>query len=263
MTIESDKNLGLTGSILVLLGVISSFLTIARYALPNSNMFLSGLTVVSGLFGLLSVVGWLLFFVAIYNFSKHYRERKIFDYILYGIIATIVAGVIVGVTFAVFSLGTIIGSSLTSTAMTSSVLDSFAVFMPFFSVIGLIYIVFKVKALNLLSAKSQVYLFNTSAKVFLTGAIVQIILGVIFVLLQFSFSMYNLFSVPAGLVQYVAWALLAKAFYSITPSSIPMAASPTVYPAASAVPNQTKYCIHCGAANSTDMVYCVKCGKKQ
>ncbi len=270
MSAQTDRNLGGIGSILVLLGVIGTIINVVRYAFP-STLLLAGLSLVSGLFGLLSFVGWLLFLVAMYNLSKYYNERRIINYIVYGFAAAFVAAIIVGVAFAMFAIGTILGSSSFPLTGTSSIFDSLGTFSPIFGVVGLVYIVFKLKALNLVSAKTQISLFSKSALVFVVGAIVQIAVSIGLViwasasLTTISLFSLALVSLPGGLIQYVAWAMLAKAFYSIKPSQIPVAAYAPVYPSssASAVAGQTKYCIHCGAANSPDMTYCIKCGKKQ
>ncbi len=270
MSAQTDKNLGGIGSILVLLGVIGTIINVVRYAY-SSTLFIAGLSLVSGLFGLISFVGWLLFLVAMYNFSKYYNERRIFNYIVYGIVAAFVAAIIVGVAFALFALGSVLGSSSFPTAGVTSVFESLATFTPIFGAVGLVYIVFKLKALNLVSAKTQIPLFSKSALVFLVGAIVQIVVAIGLViwasssLTTISLYTFALVGLPSALIQYVAWAMLAKAFYSIKPSQIPVAAYSPVYPtsSASAVAGQTKYCIYCGAANSPDITYCVKCGKKQ
>jgi uncharacterized membrane protein len=268
MTIQSIRSLGGIGSILVALGALSSVFSVIRILFPISGALYSGLSLIGDVISFVSFIGFILFLVAMYNSSRQYNEHKIFNYILYGIIATIAAGLILGIVFALFFLGSFLGgSSFSTTTMSSSIPnsleDSLAIFMPVFGLVGLIYIGFTVKSLNLLSAKSQVPLFNTAAKVFLIGAVVQIVMVTVFAILNFSLDMYSVLSLPGGIIQYLAWALLAMAFFKINMPPTPIVTSSTIYSSSSASTAQTKYCIHCGAANSPDMIYCVKCGKKQ
>ena len=266
MTIQSDKTLGGIGAVLVLVGAISSIFSIIRFAFQNNTALYLVTSSIGGLISLVAFVGFLLFLVAIYNFSKDYNERKIFDNILTGIIATIVVGVVAAVAFVIFAFTSIL--ELADPALFSStLLTAISPFVVVFGFVSLIYLVFMVKSLNLLADKSQIILFNKSGKIFLAGAAVNIVAGIALAIWAsinpVTVDQYGLFFVPGGLVQYLAWAVLAKAFFSITPPPIEMTVSQTAYPAASAVTDQTKYCMHCGAANSADMVYCVKCGKKQ
>ena len=89
--------LGGVGACLTLLGAISTVLSLVRYAFPNFAAADLAFSSVSGVVGLLAFVGFILFFVAMYGFSKDYSEHKIFDYILYGLIIAIVAAVIAAI----------------------------------------------------------------------------------------------------------------------------------------------------------------------
>ena len=143
--------------------------------------------------------------------------------------------------------------------------------LPVIGFVSLINVVFNVRAFNLLGDKSKVPLFRTAAKVLLAAALIGIVLAIIFAVIAAYVSLsYNtllaLLSV-GGLVQDVAWVLLAMAYFRIKPPA-PQAvsaqppfqvAAPTSAPA---VPGQVKYCTHCGAPNPTDAVYCTRCGQK-
>ena len=94
LTIESNRTLGGVAAILMLIGVISQASTafeVCFSQFAGASIF----TGIGGLFGVLSFVGFLLFLVAMYGFSKDYQEHRIFSYLLYGIIITIVAAVVV------------------------------------------------------------------------------------------------------------------------------------------------------------------------
>ena len=120
MTIQSDKTLGGIGAVLVLVGAISSIFSIIRFAFQNNTVLYLVTSSIGGLISLVAFVGFLLFLVAIYNFSKDYNERKIFDNILTGIIATIVVGVVAAVAFVIFAFTSIL--ELADPALFSSTL---------------------------------------------------------------------------------------------------------------------------------------------
>ena len=122
------------------------------------------------------------------------------------------------------------------------------------------------RAFNLLSDKSKVPLFRTGAKVLLAGALVNIVIAVIFAVGGFYvlLSLNTLLALltTGNLVQSVAWVLLAMAYFRIqapAPAAPMQATSPINAPPVS---GQVKYCPHCGAPNQTDAIYCAHCGQK-
>jgi uncharacterized membrane protein len=262
--------LGGVGACLILLGVISTVLTLARFAFPDSLGMNLAYSLATSVIGILALVGFVLFFIAMYGLSKDYNEHRIFDYVLYGLIITIVAAVIAGLILIVYfftNLASIfpnLNVTPSSPQINSTMLSALAPFLGVFGFITLINIVFNVLALNLLASKTQVRLFRTTAKVFLAGAVVQIAAGIVFAVWASSGSVsldtIALVSVPGGLVQYIAWALLAKAFFTINVPPTQTGAPSNVY---GAVTGQVKYCPYCGAQNTADTIYCVQCGKKQ
>ena len=120
---------------------------------------------------------------------------------------------------------------------------------------------FNVLAFKLLGKKSGVPLFRTGALVLLAGAVVNVAVGIVFAVLTYSgsidYNTYLLAAIPGGLVQDVAWVLLAMAFFrikapptqTITPSNVPPVAG------------QMKYCPNCGTPNQTDAAYCTDADK--
>jgi uncharacterized membrane protein len=269
MSIQSGRTLGGAGATLVALSAVTSVFTIIRYLSPNSAELNSVLSSTGVLISLLSFIGFILFFVAMFNFSREYNEHKIFHYILYGIILNIIAGVIASITMLAFSLADLsrISVSISPSEIPSYLLGSVSPFVPIFGLVSLLYLVFMVQALRILGRKTQDHTFNNAGKIFLVGALVQIVAGVGLAVWAsintVSLDLYSLVFVPSGLVQSVAWAVLAKAFFNITPQATPLITSPTPYSGGSTAQTQTKYCIHCGAPNSLDAEYCVRCGKKQ
>jgi uncharacterized membrane protein len=270
LTIESNRSLGGIAAILMLIGVISQITTFLRYIFPNSMgaLIVAG---IGGLFGILSFVGFVLFLVAMYGFSKDYQEHRIFSYLVYGIIITIIAFVILFAilfVFILYNLSTIfpsISSSASSSLQVSSEMSkTFGLVLPLFGLVGVIWIAFNVKAFDLLSDKSKVPLFRTGAKVLLAGALVNIIIGIVFA----AVSTYTVLPINTllalltigGLVQDVAWVLLAMAFFRIqAPAIQALPATPVNIPP---VFGQVRYCMHCGAPNQTYAIYCTRCGQQ-
>ena len=272
MTIESNRMLGGIGACFTVIGAVSSVSSLIQYAYPNSVAASLAFSAVTSIIGAISFVGFLLFLIAMYGFSKAYGEHKIFDYILYGIIITIVAAVIaLAIIFVIIfsNIASIIPSLNPSTAtpsptqITSTMQAYLAPFLPVIGFVSLIEVVFTVRAFNLLGDKSQVRLFRTAAKILLAGALLTVVIGIVFAALAssalISFNALLIMAVPGGIVQDVAWALLAVAFFRIrapptqtfTPSSV------------QAVNGQVKYCPNCGTQNRQDAIYCTRCGQKQ
>lgn len=270
MTIESNRTLGGISACLILIGAISQITSLFQYIFPNSIgiVVFSG---IGGLFGILSFVGLILFLIAMYGFSKDYNEPKIFTNILYGLIITIIAAVVLVAIFVVvilFNLSTLLpnfsSSATSSSQISSSMSKIFSETLPFFSLVGVIWIAFNVLSLNLLADKSKVPLFRTGAKVLLAGALVNIVLAIIFAVvgIYVAIPLNSLFAlfIVGGLVQDVAWLLLAMAYFRIqAPASPASAVAPVnVQP----VSGQVKYCPNCGTPNPPDATFCTRCGQK-
>ena len=268
MTIQTNRTLGGIGACLTVIGAVSSVSSLLLYAYPNSGAVTLAYSAITSIVGSLSFIGFILFFIAMYGFSKDYNEHRIFDYILYGIIVTVVAAVVVGVIafIIIFSnLGSIIpnlnGSSNSPTQATDMILTNLS---PVFAIIGfvaLIFVIYFVKAFNLLSDKSQVSLFRTAAKILLIGSLLSIALEFAFAALAYSGlasrNTLTIVAVPGGLVQDIAWLLFAIAFFRIKPT-VTQTLTPTYMPTVS---GQPKYCSNCGNPNQQDSTYCTRCGQ--
>ena len=270
MTIESNRTLGGAAAILMLIGVISQASTAFGYLFPRSTGT-AILAIIGGLFSIFSFVGFLLFLVAMYGFSKDYQDHRIFSYLLYGIIITIVAAVIllaILVIVILFNLSTLFpnlsSSAPPSSQITSEMSKIFGFVFPLFGLVGIIWVASNVKAFNLLSDKSEVPLFRTGAKVLLGGAIVNIVIAIIFAAVS-SYVAVSLSTLLAlltigGLVQSVAWVFLAMAYFKIRAPVVPVQADSSINIPPVSV--QVKYCTLCGAPNQPNAQYCSNCGQK-
>ncbi len=209
MTLETSKNLGGIGAILMLIGVIPvlSFLWVVAFA------------------------GLVLVMIALKGFADYYHESGIFNNALYGVVAAIVGGVVAVVLILTSLVGFLgaIGISVQSwTSWTTTVpninyqnIDLNAI-MPYVLVIlasllvlfigVVIMAIFVRKSLGLMSSKTGKGLFGTTGLIMLIGAVLTIIgIGVLLI--------------------WIALIPLAAAFFSIQPQQAqPVAAASNPMP---------------------------------
>ncbi len=275
MTIESNRTLGGVAAILTVIGLLSNFITIAEYATLGTsrvsvpNLALAG---VSGLLGILSFIGFILFLVSMYGFSKDYQERRIFNHVIYGFIITIVAAVVAVALWFALSIGSIF-SKVPSLGTQPSTADIQSIITPYVSpltivigLVALIYAIFVMRAFNLIGDKSTEPMFKTGAKLVLLGGLVTVavttIVGVIMATGQVSLDVFTLAAVPGGFVQIAAWAVLAKAYFSIKAPPPQAFTQPNpMQPTAPYSASPPIYCSYCGAQNQPSATYCTQCGK--
>jgi uncharacterized membrane protein len=269
LTIQTNRTLGGIGAVFSVLGVVSSISSVFLYGYPTSSGAKLSLALISGVVGLFAFVGFILFLIAMYGFSRDYNDHRIFNYLLYGFLGTIVAvviAVIVVVVVFLSNLGSIIPNLNQSTTTPSQVSTSMLTFMsPYlavFSFVGVIWVLFNVLAFRLLGEKSGVPLFRTAALVLLAGAIVNVGVGIMFALLMYwgsiDYTTFLLASIPGGLMQNFAWVLLAMTFFRI---KVP-ALQPILPSSVSLATGQMRYCPNCGTPNQTDATFCSHCGQK-
>jgi uncharacterized membrane protein len=269
VTIQTNRMLGGIGAIFSVFGIVSTISSVLSYGYSNSTTANLPLLLITGSVGLFAFVGFILFLVAMYGFSRDYNEHKIFNYLLYGFVTTLVAAVIGTVIVMIaflFNLASILPSLSPETTVpsqvSSSLVSSIAPFLEIFSVVGVIWIAFNVKALNLLRERSGVPLFRTAAFVLLAGAVVNVVIGTIFATLVYfgsiDYATFLLSAIPGGLTQYIAWAILAIAFFRIKSPPPPRMFLPNITINA----RQMKYCPNCGTPNQSNAAYCAQCGQK-
>ncbi|KON33265.1 MAG: hypothetical protein AC479_05225 [miscellaneous Crenarchaeota group-6 archaeon AD8-1] len=176
MNLESSKNIGGVGALLLLITPLASF-------------FLS-------IFGsIIGLIGFILVLIAVKGLADYYNEGSIFSNTLYGIILTIIGAVIVTATFAIAAVGLLTDLGLDLATLVSDPnainnLDFSAINLDLLWVhgatvlIGLVILfafiviaaIFYRKSLTSLSQKTGVGLFGTAGLLMLIGAILTIIL---------------------------------------------------------------------------------------
>jgi uncharacterized membrane protein len=204
VTLESSKNLGGVGAILLLIGTLP--------------------VIATATFGVLALVGVILVLVALHGLAEYFKERGIFNNFLYGVIVGIVGVIIGGATlvYLFFYTSTVTdflykiypswnGDWTTLSGLTpitsninptdvipflASILSVLVVFW-IFIVIGAF---FARRSLKTLSTKGSVGLLSTGALILLIGAVLTIVVIGIFLI-------------------WFAILLIAIAFFQIKPQS--------------------------------------------
>lgn len=197
MTLESSKNLGGIGAILIVIGMLG-------FAVPYA--------------GILLLIGLILLLIGLKGLADYFKEGGIFNNALYAIVLAIVgvvvaiATVVVSAFAALASIGidlanvtdwTTFGTELTNR------FTNFADFSAIWTLIGalvaalIIIFVFAIvavfffrRSLNQLSSKTGVGMFGTAGLLMLIGAVLTIVvIGVLLI--------------------WIAWILVAVAFFQI------------------------------------------------
>jgi uncharacterized membrane protein len=202
LTLETSKNLGGVGAILMFIGVF-----------PYINTF-----------GIVELIGAILILAGLHGFADHYNERGIFNNAIYGFIAVIVGGIAaIAIAIAIIlpnitdllqklypawngNLGTL--SQFTSqTPITTNL--SISDILPFVSaaivvfiivwVFAIIAAIFFRRSLKLVSNKTTVGLFSTAGLLLVIGAGLIIVIGLGIILM------------------WIATLILAIAFFTMKP----------------------------------------------
>lgn len=183
MSVESNKTLGGIGALLVAIGFFVPFL---------------------------SIIGIILFFIALKGIAETYGESSIFQNALYGIIFLIigaVAGALV-ILGAFFGIGwSMVPADTMEIADIWAFLGSIIIGLAIIFVFYLLSAIFFKRSFDILAVKSGEKMFGTAGMLMLVGAILTIVLvGLILML--------------------IAWILVAVAFFSIKPAAVQPAPPP-------------------------------------
>lgn len=214
MNLETSKNVGGVGALLMLVGVF-----------PYISFY-----------GIVELVGFIMVMAALYSFANYFRERGIFNYALYGLLVAII-GAVLAVVFAILIVLPNISSfitkiyptwngdwstlpSLSSMTPDTSAID-FADVVPFVSAAIVVLVVAWITAIVsaflfrrsfvLISIKTTVGLFSTAGLLLLIGAALLILL-----------------IVPGVIIMWISILLLAIAFFTThtVQPTMPTATSP-------------------------------------
>ena len=197
MTLESSKNLGGIGALLIVIGSLG-------FAVPYA--------------GILSLIGLILLLIGLKGLADFYNEGSIFNNALYSIILAIVGVVVAIATLVITALAALssIGIDLSNVSDwttlgtdLASQFTNFGDFSALWTLIGatvsalvilfvfaIIAVLFFRKSLNQLSSKTGVGLFGTAGLLMLIGAVLTIV-------------------VIGALLIWISWILVTVAFFQI------------------------------------------------
>jgi uncharacterized membrane protein len=196
MSLESSKNLGGIGAILMIVGVLATM----GYAFA----------------GVLSLVGIILLMIGLKGMADHFKEPGIFNNALYAIIIEIigvviaVAVIVIGVLMALTTGFDWANPNFTEFTDFSFIWNSIGAILAGVVVLMVMMVIaalFFRKSFSLLAGKTGEKLFETAGLLMLIGAVLTIIvLGLVIVL--------------------IAWILVAVAFFQVKEQAAPTAAPP-------------------------------------
>lgn len=262
MALESGRKLGYIASLISVIVPIVAIIGVVVFVISliatAASRFSSG-TVVGPFFGLtagfiaffvavgvLGLVGFILFLVAMHRLSNYYNEPVIFKNVLYAFILSIVSGVIALALEFGFILSSIAGISQTSTSSTPASFPQFI--LVYVAVLGVslafavVNAVLYMQAFNKLAEKSGIGDFKTTGLLYLIGTLLTIVAF-------------------GGILVWIAWIFAAMGFNKL--KTQPTTNLTVSYPAPPPLSNsiQTKRCPNCGTQNLADALYCSNCGK--
>ncbi len=206
MDLQTSKNLGGVGALLLFIGPLLSFVPY-----------------LGGVGGLIGLIGFILVLIALKSFADHYNDAGIFNNALYGFITTIVGIVSAFGAFLATALTVIADLGIedwTDATEWTTVLTEETAFDTILKLLGGVIIAVVIlfafailtaflyrKSLGTLASKSGVGLFGTAGLLLLIGAVLTIIL-IGFVLI------------------WICFLLIAIAFFSIRPTAVEPPPSP-------------------------------------
>lgn len=264
MSLESGRKLGFAASIInIIVPVIMGIVIVVFYAalfgaILSASRATSGATVTpsfAGVFtsvvaiavagGVLALVGYILFLIAMHRLSQYYSEPSIFGNLLKALIIQIVTAVIftvIIIVMALFSAGSFpINSATTSVQPLFATIFLAAIVAGFVGFVISIYcaVLYK-RSFDRLAEKSGVDSFRTTGLLYLIGAVLYIAGGI------------------GGIIMWIAWIFAALGYRKLQPlPTQPAPFVPPYQPGAVAM----KRCPTCGAENNPDAVYCRNCGR--
>ncbi len=221
-TLESNKNLALIGSILLIIGTL----------IPWGGF-------------VVDIIGIILFMMAIRGFSDYYRDTAMYQNAFTGIIYYIIAAIAAAV--AVGSLSGAVAVGLSSLLVLGLGIVTFVVAL----IIAFIFFVLAASRLRRtfydLSQRTGEQSFHTAGTLLWIGALLTIVFGIglILIFIAWIFAALGFFSMRVTSTP-------NQPYYSPPPPAS------TVPPTAQA----TKYCPNCGQPVDANATFCPHCGKQ-
>ncbi len=267
MSFESAKKMGFAASMIsIIMPVIMVIAAFGLLVALFSNIFttvtagttpsVASLAVIGGVWGLIIVggivalVGYILFMIAMHRLSQYYSEKAIFKNVLNALIIQIIFSVVLMMALYAYtssSIGTLIPNTTTGSTSTGFVWNFFVAYavVALVSWIVSIYcgLLYK-RAFYALAEKSNVDSFHTTGLLYLIGSALNILGGTVII--------------------WIAWIFAATSYRKLAPISPAATVSPAYYSPTQPLTLQgpTNQCPTCGADNTPDSLYCTKCGRQ-
>jgi uncharacterized membrane protein len=259
MSLDTGKKLGITSSIIF---IIAPIIAVSLYAaffisligglsssITNGSVFptspvasLGLISLALGATGIITIIGFILFLITMYELSRYYNEPGIFKNIIYALITGIV-GVVVIVAIVVALAFVTFGNGLAAPSASSLGLSFIGLLIGVTIgsiVVAIVSAIFVMRAFNKLGDKSDVHSFNTAGILILIGAIIPVV---------------------GSIISWIGMIFVLSGFFSLKPK-------PEVTSAYSSTPNSPSVnqnvikCPQCGAENSINAEFCWSCGKQ-
>ena len=259
MSLDTGKKLGITSSLIF---IIAPIIAVSLYAaffisligsisssITNGGVFptspaasLGWISLALGATGLISIIGFILFLIAMYELSHYYNEQGIFRNIMFALIIGIV-GVVVIIAVTVVFVFAAVANGVTASSASSLGLSFFGVIIGATIAAFLVAIVsaiFVMRAFNKLGDKSDVHSFNTAGILILIGAIIPVV---------------------GSIISWIGMIFVLSGFFSLKPKP-DVTATNSGMPNAPYVSQNVIKCPQCGAENSINAEFCWSCGKQ-
>jgi len=259
VSLESAKKYGFIAS---MIQIIIPILTLASLGIFYYQLFyqiisgqsfstfgtgvITGVSIVTGIVG---VIGFILFLLSMHKLSNIYSEPKIFRNIIYGFLASIIAGIIISILAVVLIIPTMSSSVTTlpspdtAATLVMSIIGILAVLIGGIVIISIINGFFYWKAFAKLGEKSGVDAFKTTGILYLIGSILQIV-GI------------------GSIICWIAWIFAADGYRKLQPQQTIIDATSYTSASASIISGKI-FCSYCGKENDVynNSNYCKHCGK--
>ncbi len=253
MSLESGKKYGFIASLInVIMPVVAILLVVGLlayqfsiYAAGGVGASLFGAGAFLGVFvvlGAVSIIGLILFFLAMHRLAQYYNEPSIFKNVLYGFIITIVGVIIAliidfGFILTAASRFPQVGTPSTAGPIVAQFILGYMLVLAIGFICAIITAVLYWRAFTKLGEKSGVESFKTTGLLYLIGAALTII-------------------AVGAIITWIAWIYSAMSFRKLQPKPQPAPIASTYPPATDKI-----YCNYCGTENQASSIYCRNCGK--
>jgi len=247
MSLESAKKYGFISSVInSILPIVSIVVVVILFAqlaiqIPSGEpitFLIVSLIAFCCVIGVVSIAGFVLFFLSMHRLSEYYKEPKIFKNILYSLLLSIISAIIIVCVVIGFALSSSMSQSINSNTDIQTMWSFIGIYgavVGITIVLAIINGVLYWQAFNKLGEKSGVDIFKTVGLLYLIGSLIMM-----------------------PIILWIAWIIAAHAYKKLQPQ--PTLPTPTDTPTTTTLPIDKIYCSYCGTENISEAIYCKNCG---